>query len=391
MEKSASAVENKKTSVETKLKLRFLRSDLINAIQTVQSSVSTKSTLPILSNLLLDASTAQVKLEATDLEVGIRTTVKAEIIDDGRVTLPAKKFGEIIRELPDSSEIEISSSDGKRVTIRSGKVKAVLPSLNPQDFPVIPEFPKKFFSAQQMVFKDMIRKTQFATSTDETRYILNGIFFTAQNGELRMVATDGRRLAYIQRATQNKESSASVIIPSKAITELARLLSSSGAENEELSIAPHENQIAFRWKNSTEEITLISRVVDGSFPNYEQVIPKSKEVEFKIALPLIFSAVKRAALFAQDRGGSVRFSLSKNRLRISANSQALGEEEEELDASYEGADFEIAFNPAFMLDVLKNIDAPEVQFEFSSALNPGLIRPAGDDKYQCVIMPMRLQ
>lgn len=376
------------------MKLSFNKSDLANAIQIVQSCISTKSTLPVLSNILVEASAeGKVKLAATDLEVGVRCTVKAEVLEEGKITVPAKKFGEVIRELPDHQEITLTCKDGKKVEIKCGKIKATLNSLSPDDFPVIPEFPeKKAFQLDKSIFKEMIRKTCFATSTDETRYILNGIYFMVNNNELKMVATDGRRLAYVSKDNAQKDLSANVIIPSKAINELLRLISLNENEKDnKINIAPFENQISFSWSNNNESIVLISRIIDGTFPNYEQVIPKSKEIELKIKTEQIFSAVRRAALFAQDRGGSVRFSFTKNLLRISANAQGLGEEEEDLEIDYPGKEFEIAFNPAFLLDILKNNDSAEVQFEFSTALNPGLIKPADNDRYLCVIMPMRLQ
>ena len=381
------------------MKLSFNKNALQGAIQIVQSSISSKSTLPILSNILIKTSKAskgsglKIWLEATDLEVGIRASVKAEILKEGKITVPGKKFGDLVREMPDGSEIEISSQDGKRVDFKCGKVKAALMALPVEDFPAIPEFPSgKKLELDKTVFREMLKKTSFAVSTDETRYVLNGIFFGASDGEVKTVATDGRRLAFISRPGSEDNISASVIIPSKAIGELLRLLSQdeNGASSS-IQIAPFENQISFQWASGAEEIVLVSRVIDGTFPNYDQVIPKSKEIELQVKTQEIFSAIKRSALFAQDRGGSVRFSLSKGKLKVSANAHGLGEEEEELEVDYKGPDFEIAFNPQFLLDSLKNNDAPEVRFEFSTALNPGLIKPSDSDRYLCVIMPMRLQ
>lgn len=381
------------------MKLSFNKNALQGAIQIVQSSISSKSTLPILSNILIKVSKAskgsgqKVWLEATDLEVGIRASVKAEILKEGKITVPGKKFGDLVREMPEGSEIEISSEDGKRVDFKCGKIKAVLMSLPSEDFPAIPEFPSgKKLELDKTVFREMLKKTAFAVSTDETRYVLNGIFFGASGGELKTVATDGRRLAFISRPRADDNISANVIIPSKAIGELLRLLAQeeNGASSS-VQIAPFENQISFQWASGAEEIVLVSRVIDGTFPNYDQVIPKSKEIELQVKTQEILSAIKRAALFAQDRGGSVRFSLTQGKLKVSANAHGLGEEEEELDVDYKGPDFEIAFNPQFLLDSLKNNDAPEVRFEFSTALNPGLIKPSDSDRYICVIMPMRLQ
>jgi DNA polymerase-3 subunit beta len=381
------------------MKLSFAKNDLLNVIQTVQSCISVKSTLPILSNLLIQAekdpkgSGSHVKVEATDLEVGVRSSVKAEVTREGKITVPAKKFGDIIREMPDGAEIELSVEDGKKIELKCGKVRASLVALSPEDFPVIPEFPKTgSFSLSKTIFREMIRKTSFAISSDETRHVLNGIFFSADDTQLRMVATDGRRLALISKENTKKNMNASAIIPSKAIGELLRLLAlGSSADEDKILIAPTQNQIAFKWTGGGEETVLVSRVIDGTFPNYDQVIPKTKEIELKVRTSEMLSAVKRASLFAQDRGGSVRISIGGGSLKISANAQGVGEEEEEIDVAYAGPNFEIAFNPAFLLDVLKSADQPEVRFEFTTSLNPGVIKPYNNDTYICVVMPMRLQ
>ncbi len=378
------------------MKISFDKEDLIRAIQIVQSSISTKSTLPILSNLLIRAEKNKkgmgVKIEATDLEVGIRCGVKAEALEEGKITVPAKRFGDLVREMPNDQAIELNTSDGRRVELKCGKVKATIISLPPEDFPVIPDFPEdKSFKLKKSFFQDMVRKTHFAISMDETRYVLNGIYFSAQAGELKMVATDGRRLAYVWKNGFEKNLNASVIIPSKAVGELIRLLSAGDFKEDWVQIAPYENQISFKWMDCGEEIHLLSRVIDGKFPNYEQVIPKSKEIEISVETPRLLSAVKRAALFAQDRSGSVRFALTEGLLKISANAQNVGEEEEELEVPYKGVNFEIAFNPHFLLDVLKNSDSSSVLLEFTNSLNPTTIKPAGSENYLCVIMPMRLQ
>lgn len=384
------------------MKLIFKKAALLDAIGMVQSSVSVKSTLPILSHLLVHAdkkATGTLQLAATDLEIAVRATVKAEIAEEGSITIPAKKFGDLIREMPEGKEIEIVSKEDKRVELKCGKVRASLAALPPKDFPVIPEFPKSgAFKIEKNLLREMIRKTSFAMSTDETRHVLKGVLFSLKEGKARMVATDGRRLAFILRPGMEKVQ-AQVILPARAVSEIARLLSLDEGKDF-IEIAAAENQISFRWKSESKgedssgeprEIVLVSRLIEGTFPNYEQVIPKSKELELKLKSSEILSAVKRAALFSEARGGSVRFSLDKGQLRISANAQNLGEEEEELDVDYFGKPFEIAFNPVFLMDVLKNCDEEDVSFEFSSSLNPGVMKPSNDEQYICVIMPMRLQ
>lgn len=384
------------------MKLIFRRPELLDAIGIVQSSISAKSTLPILSHLLVHTEKKSIntlQLAATDLEIAVRATLKAEIAEEGSITIPAKKFADLIREMPEGKEIEIVSKEDKRVELKCGKVKASLAALSPKDFPAIPEFPKSgTFKIEKSLLREMIRKTSFAISTDETRHVLNGVLFSMSEGKARMVATDGRRLAFILRQGMEKVQ-AQVILPARAVSEIARLLYLE-EDKEFIEIATTNNQISFRWKSESptegterqaKEIVLVSRLIEGTFPNYEQVIPKSKELELKLKNSEILSAIRRAALFVEARGGSVRLSLDKGRLKISANAQNLGEEEEELDVDYSGKPFEIAFNPTFLIDVLKNCDEENVSFEFSSPLNPGVIKPSNDDKYLCVIMPMRLQ
>ena len=257
------------------------KAELLKGIQIVQSAVSTKSTLPVLSNILIETRTNQLKLAATDLEVGVRCLIKAEVVKEGALTIPAKTFSDFVKTLPDNQEIKITTEETGRMDVRSGKTRCVLLGLPKEDFPVFPEFPEEnAVSMEAKVFLDMIRKTSFAASTDETRYILNGVYFILDKGTARMVATDGRRLAFMARPVTEKKMNSAVIIPSKAIREVERLLVTEGLGADMVKVSVTENQVAFK----VGETVIISRLIDGHFPNYDQVIPKSADIRIQLAV-----------------------------------------------------------------------------------------------------------
>lgn len=361
--------------------------ELFKGIQTVQSAVSTKSTLPVLSNILLETKTNQLKLASTDLEVGVRCMIKAEIVKEGSLTVPAKTFSDFVRTLQDDQEIKITTDEGTKMEIRCGKAKCVLLGLPKEDFPVLPEFPEdNAITLDAKTLLEMIKKTSFSVSTDETRYILNGIYFILDKGVAKMVATDGRRLAFVSRPVSDKKTAVSVIIPSKAIREVERLLAADNAEDTKVKVSVTDNQVAFK----IGETVIISRLIEGHFPNYDQVIPKSTDVRVQVSTRDLLALTQRAALGSGERGGAIRFALDKGRLRASGSAQGRVEVEDELPIDFTGNAMEIAFNPQFVLDVLKNIDSGQVMLELTTSLNPGVLKPVGDDQVLSVIMPMRV-
>jgi DNA polymerase III subunit beta len=373
--------------IKTSMQIVCSKAELLKGIQIVQSAVSTKSTLPVLSNILIETKTNQLKLAATDLEVGVRCFIKAEIVKEGALTVPARTFSDFVKTLPENQEIKITTEDATRMELRSGKTRCVLLGLPKEDFPVLPEFPEDHaVSIESKTLLDMIRKTAYAASTDETRYILNGVYFILDKGTARMVATDGRRLAYKACEVQEKKTNISVIIPSKAIREVERLLMSEGLGVDSVKVSVTENQVAFK----IAETVIISRLIDGNFPNYDQVIPKSSSTKIQLASKDLLTMTQRAALGSGERGGAVKFSLEKGKLRAKGSAQGRVEVEDELPVEYDGPVIEIAFNPQFVLDVLKNSDSSQMWLELSTALNPGVLRPVGDAEMLSVIMPMRV-
>lgn len=362
------------------------KAELLKGIQIVQSAVSSKSTLPVLSNILLETRTNQLKLASTDLEVGVRCLIKAEVVKEGALTIPAKTFSDFVRTLDETHEIKITTEDTTRMEIRCGKTRCVLLGLPKEDFPVLPEFPDdNAIVMEAKTLLEMIKKSSYSVSTDETRYILNGIYFILDKGSAKMIATDGRRLAFVSRPIDDKKVTLSAIIPSKAIREVERLLAAEGA-SATVKVSITENQVAFK----IGETVVISRLIEGHFPNYDQVIPKGTDVRVQVVTKDLLTMTQRAALGSGDRGGAVRFGLDKGRLKATGSAQGRVEVEDELPVEFNGRPLEIAFNPLFVLDVLKNVDSAQVVLEFTTALNPGVIRPVGDDQVLSVIMPMRV-
>ena len=362
------------------------KEELLRGAQIVQTVVSPRSTLPILANFLFEAEGDKIKLSSTDLEVGVSCYIKGEIAQEGSITMPAKRIGDIVRELPSDKLIEIRADETNQISIKCGKTHFVLMGLPKSEYPVLPSFPEeKTFKIQKSLLKTMLRQTVFAVSTDETRYVLNGVYLIADNGSLKLISTDGRRLAYISRSGIDKKFQHRAIIPTKSVNEVQRILSAEEKESE-IKIGVTENQIAFQIEN----ITVLSRLIEGTFPNYEQVIPKKHEMQIKVNVKEVLSAVRQMSLLTSDKASTIKFLFAKNILRISAQAQGLGSGEAEIDVEHSGPSLEIAFNPGFLIDILKNVDEEFINFELTNSLNPVLLSPLNDKNYLCVVMPMRL-
>ncbi len=374
------------------MEIKCKREELMKGIQTVQSVVGTKSTLPVLANVLLEAKGKRMDMTATDLEVGVRCSINVEVSRPGAITVPAKTLSEVVRELP-SEEVNIGVDDKGRVKISSGQAIFNLMGLPKEDYPALPTFKTDGeFSIERELLSDMIRKTIFSVSQDETRYVLCGIYLRVDKGKLRMVSTDGRRLSYISRDAEiEKKREARIIIPTKAVNELNRILAQSATKEEEerkgkVRISIEENQVSFM----IDDTVLISRLIEGHFPNYEQVIPRSSEIKLKINTEQLLQATRRVALLTTEKSNAVRYSLKKNRLVITANTEGLGEARDTVGIEYAGGEMEIAYNPQFLMSVLRNIGCEEVSLELTNSLNPCLIRPTTGEDYISIVMPMRI-
>ncbi|MCL2484621.1 MAG: DNA polymerase III subunit beta [Endomicrobia bacterium] len=367
------------------------KEELMRGIQTVSPVASSKSTLPVLSNFLFETEKNIIKLSSTDLEIAVKCQIKGEIIEEGGITIPAKRFADIIKELSNDAEIEIRADETNQINIKSGKSKFTLMGISKTEYPVIPEFPKENnFTIKSDVFSSMLKKTVFAVSKDTQRYVLNGVYFIAEEGILRMVATDGRRLAYVTSESLDKKIKGKAIVPTKAIADMLRLISAADTA-EDIKVGIADNQCAIEFK----DITFLSTLIEGVFPNYEQVIPKKTESQVKLSVKDTLTAVKQMALLtgdklSSDRSSAVKFYFSANVLRISASTAGLGSGEVEVEVDYKGEPTEINFNPNFIKEVLQNVDEESAVFAFTNALNPATLSPEKDKNYLCVVMPMRV-
>ncbi|MDR0822505.1 MAG: DNA polymerase III subunit beta [Endomicrobium sp.] len=373
------------------MKVICVKDELVKGLMTIVPITPSKSSLPVLSNFLFQAQADKIKLSSTDLEIAVKCSVKAEIVEEGAITIPTKRFTDIIREIPDDAQIEISADESNQINIIAGKSKFNLMGITAVDFPVIPEFPKdNNFSIKTTIFASMLKKTVFAVSKDPQRYILNGIYMIAEEETLKMVATDGRRLSFISTKGIDSKVKAKAIIPTKAVTDILRLLSSE-VKAEEIKIGISENQTAIEF----DDIILSSILIEGLFPNYEQVIPKKTAIKVELKTQDSLKAVKQMALLtneknAADRSSAIKFAFNKDLLTVSASTAGLGSGETEMAIEYSNDPVEISFNPGFIRDVLQNMEEESVSFEFSDALNPAIISPQKDKDYLCVVMPMRV-
>jgi len=378
------------------MKVVVSRNDLLRGITTVQSAVAAKNTMPILANVLLEAKDQRFEFVATDLDMGIRMSVPAEVVGKGSITINARKLSDIFRELPDSV-VDLETDDNQKLSIVCQKSQFKIHGLPKDDFPILPEVKKdKSFKVKASLLQEMIRKTSFAVSTDETRYILNGVLFQIEGGKARMVATDGHRLAYIQKKLEVKsEEKSSLIIPTKALNEVSKVISDllKGKEKEEnkdnelvVEISATENQVKFVISG----VEIVSRLIEGQFPNYEQVIPKESTKKLEISTAEFSAATRRVSILASEKSNSVRYKFNQGKVTISANTPDMGEAKEEFEIPYNDEELQIAFNSKYVLDVLKNIGTEKMFLELTQPLNPGVFKPSDDQDYLCVIMPMRV-
>jgi len=363
------------------MKFNITKDLLIKNVQTVQSAINTKSTLPILSNILIEADEEDITLTATDLDIGIISKIPIKPNLTGSITIPAKKFADIIKELPET-DISISVKKNNAVSIECQNGSFKIMGLPKDEFPQVPEFKdKESITIQQKKLKEMLGMTSFAVSHDETRYVLNGILFIIKPACIRLVATDGRRLALIESKMQlPKTHERKAIVPTKAVDELARILGDEG----DVRVTFSENQVLFDMGQKR----VISRLIEGEFPNYEQVIPKERKEKLVVKRQDILSALRRAALFTNQDSMAVKLEVAKDSLVLSKSTPYIGEAREALAAEYKGKELSVGFNPAYLIDALKNMDLETVGLEIQDPEKPGVVRIG--EEYVYVVLPMQL-
>jgi DNA polymerase-3 subunit beta len=359
------------------MNLTISKEQIINGLQAVQNVVSTRTTLPILSNVLLRAENDKLQFTATDLDVTVSCSVDAKVKKAGATTVPVKKLFGIVRELT-NLEIDLEVDEKNTCSIRSGPSFYKINGLGADEFPPLPTFKEdKKVVLSQETLKGMMKKTSFAISTDESRYVLNGIFISLKEHKMTMVATDGRRLALVDEEIDvSEKSQGEFIVPAKTVNELNRLLLDKG----EVEIRYAENQASFTL--------IITKLIEGNYPNYRQVIPSETKERVALVREEFLHALRRAEIMTSEKANSVKMSFGKNKLEITANSPEVGEAKETLAINYKGPEMAIAFNPKYMIDPLNALVNDEVFIELIDELSPGVVKINGPFLY--VVMPMRL-
>ena len=374
------------------MKFKVNRNHFFNGLSSVTNVVGNRATMPILQNVLIEAEGDTVTLTTTNLDLGICCRIKAAVSSPGRITLPVKKLVPIIRALSSAETIvELTGKD--RVKITSGSSVFQIAGLPADQFPPISNFAgQPTIAIDQDNLGSMLRKVSYAQSTDENRYILNGVFFEFSAGKLTLVATDGRRLAKCEQKLEGSDKSLALILPARTITELSRLLKSGG----KVHVSNNERQVGFTIDIPTNDeglvdrIQLVSKVVEGNYPNYRQVIPKEAGSKVRLEREKLLESVQRAALMTDDRNNTIRMTVSKKsqNLEISAKSDS-GEAHEPIAVKYDGPEVNIAFNPQYVIEPLRNVTEDEIDFEFKDDMSPGVIRGLKED-FLCVVMPQRI-
>ena len=374
----------------TAMEITVSKFDLLKELTATQGVVERKTTIPILSNFLFEASGDRLSITATDLDLSLRTSCPAKVKKEGSCTIPARKLYDYVKLLPDG-EISLKLLENHWVNIRSGRSNTKMVGMARSNFPSLPMFPTTgVVKIPAEALRKMIAKTIFAISNEESRYTLNGALMVLKADAIVMVATDGHRLAHIERANTpfDVNGEMKTLVPKKAMAELMSLLNN--ADFEHIEFAKDESTLFFR----TGGRLLTSRQLTGQFPNYEAVLPKENTRHVVVSSAEFSSAIQRVAQFADERSGAIRLRLEKNDLKISSSSTETGESEDSIETTFQGDPMVIGFNSQYLLDFLKAATGGEVRLEFKDAQSAGQLRPEengdADFKYRYVVMPMRI-
>lgn len=362
----------------------------VKALQKIQSIVERRNTMPILSNVLIEASDNFLTFTATDLEVGMKSSYKAKVIEDGRITLSAKKLYEIIRELPEE-QIRLSTKNNDWVEIVCGKAKFSIVGLSPDEFPFFPKINEAgFITLDSSTLARMIEQTSYAICHDETKYNLNGILFKISKKEdgttLIMVATDGHRLSVSEHEIEGVDfeiQDTGVIFPKKGIVELKKLCDE---EASGIRLGFIDNSIAV----VKDDTTVVMRLVDGEFPDYTRVVPVGNNREITVKREIFLHSLKRMAILSSEKFKGIKFEITDDSMVISSSNPELGEAREELEVKYSGEKIVTRFNARYLIDVLNIITEDEVVLLLGDEMSPAILKQAGSDELMAVVMPMRL-
>ncbi|ACG71245.1 DNA polymerase III, beta subunit [Anaeromyxobacter sp. K] len=375
------------------MELKIGAQELAKALGRSQGIVEKKSTMPILSHVLLEAKKGdQLVVSATDLDLAVSSEHACEVVKEGAVAVSARHLYEIVRALPEQS-VTLKKAHNNYLEVKSGPSEFRIVGLPAEDFPALPRFDKvPFADVDPALLLEMIERTFFAVSNDETRYNLNGVYFEPAGDALRLVATDGHRLSLSERAVGATFGlKRGVILPKKGLAELKKLLAEaaeSGEEKPEAKLGFVENSAIFRRPN----VVLVMRLIEGLFPDYKQVIPKAGEKVFKVGRGRFLETLRRISLLSSDKAHAVKLDLSKDLLRVLSQNPDLGEAKEEVPVEYAGEPLKIGFNARYIMEVLQAVKSNEVVFELADDLSPGVLKGGeeADQGFTAVVMPMRI-
>src|SRR5437868_914497 len=368
------------------MRVTIERSAFLKALNHVQSVVERRNTIPILSNVLVQAKGSAIKLTATDLDIEIVEEAPAEVAQEGAATVPAHMLYDIVRKLPDGAQLELDQGpDRGRVSIVAGRSRFAIQALPPEDFPALAAGePTNRFALPAASLKGLIEKTRFAISTEETRYYLNGIYLHEVADTLRAVATDGHRLARAQvLLPDGSKGMPGIIVPRKTVLELAKLIET---EESEIAVALSAAKIRFSFNG----LVLTSKLIDGTFPDYERVVPRHNDKLLEIDTKLFSSAVDRVSTISFEKGRAVKLNISREKLVLSVNNPDSGSAEEEIAASYDAEPIDIGFNSRYLLDIASQIKGDTARFKLADAGSPTIIADPADEDALYVLMPMRV-
>jgi DNA polymerase-3 subunit beta len=364
------------------MKLNYARQDILNATQLAQNVASPRAVLPMLSNLLIEAKEGKVFITATDLEMSVRCTVNATIEKEGAVTINSRRFGDIMREIPEG-DISLVVNDKNNITIKCKQSSFKLTGLPVEEFPAFPEVKgSDSFTLTGEKLKNMIRKTAFACSVDEVRYSLGGVYVEVSDGTVKFVATDGRRLSVLTTGIDNNGGKGlTALVPVKVMNEANRILD--GAEQVEVLIM--ENQVRFK----IDGIILVARLIEGHFPDYQKVIPGKYNERAKVNKEKMLASLRRVSILTSEKSRSVKLKFAGKSISLDSVIPDVGEAHEDIEAEYGGKELVIAFNPDYLIDFLKNVTGEEVYFDLVDSGSACVLRPVGDEDYLYVAMPMK--
>jgi DNA polymerase-3 subunit beta len=369
------------------MKVTVTAGSLGQGLHVVSRAVSSRTTLPILNNVLMQTSNQGLQLTATNLEIGIRQLIPAEVQEEGGITVPARLLTDFVSSHPNEPLSMALDKKTQSLSLRSAKFDASIRGIDPADFPPVPSGGEgRKVRIDQAELRDAIEQTVIAASSDEGRPVLTGVYVQLNGGKATLAATDGHRLAVKTLTVKADDGDAdTVVIPARALTELSRILRA-GGEAIDVTVGPQKNQVYFK----TGDVELMSRLIEGTYPNYQQVIPSQSTTTITAKTQDLLFTTKMVSLFSKDAANVIKFKTEGQKLTLTANTSEVGQNVADVEARVEGQDLQVAFNSKYLLDVLAILGTEEVQLGFTGPLNPGIIRPVGKDDYLYIIMPVRV-